>query len=219
MLELEPAVEYCESAPALETERVPEVLEEKPKKVVKGKKAKKEEKEKKEKKKGKGKERRDVQVEDGPIAQPVPDVLLSEMSPVEIQPAAQEAEVTLSSTRIPEEIQPQIIMHHPPSLAGQTVVLSIRTGSQVQNTMVNLAENTKTAILDAVNSYLVSNAPLGHSMKRKVEIAHGAGKNGDVDLSVLEESKWPEYLEYFRQCTVLPELQVDVEEWQGYSLG
>jgi hypothetical protein len=98
---------------------------------------------------------------------------------------------------------------------GQTVVLTIRypneTNNQPRQVMVTLADNTRAAIFDAVSLYLDLNKAMQRTQRqRKLEIKCGAGKNGDVDLSALEESKWPEYLEYFRQYTRLPELTVDV---------
>jgi len=211
-LEVVATSELKEPAPALETESLSAVLEEKPKKKLKTQKEKKKE-EKKEKKKKEKKGKMVVQAEYGPITQSAQDLPLSEIPPFEIleAPAAQEAkEAVFTFTPIPEEIPSQITMHYTQPLAGQTIVLTIQIGSQTRNTMVNLAENTKTAILKAVNSYLDSNNP-GHSRgQRKVEITHGAGKNGDIDLFALEESKWPEYLDYFHQCTGLPELKVEI---------
>jgi hypothetical protein len=76
--------------------------------------------------------------------------------------------------------------------------------------MIALADNTRAAILEAVHSYIDSKSSLMFNQgRRRLEIRSGAGKNGDVDLSTLEEMMWPEYLEYFRQYTKLPELTVD----------
>ena len=77
--------------------------------------------------------------------------------------------------------------------------------------MTTIADNTRTAIIDTVNSYLDSKSMLkGMQGQRKLEIKYGVGRNGDVDLSTLEEDMWPEYLDYFRQYTRIPELTVDV---------
>lgn len=77
--------------------------------------------------------------------------------------------------------------------------------------MLTLADNTRAAIFGAVNSYLDSKSPLVRRRgQRKLEIMYGVGKNGDVDLSALEENLWPEHLEYFCQYTRFPELTVDV---------
>lgn len=45
---------------------------------------------------------------------------------------------------------------------------------------------------------------------RRLEIKYGAGKDGDLELSAVDENMWPDYLEYFCQCTKFPELTVDV---------
>ena len=77
--------------------------------------------------------------------------------------------------------------------------------------MTTIAENTRTAIIDAVNSYLGSRSTLNdtHS-QRTLEIKYGVGRNGNVDLSTLEATMWPEYLDYFRQFTRIPELTIHV---------
>lgn len=49
--------------------------------------------------------------------------------------------------------------------------------------------------------------------QRKIEIKYSAGKNRDLDLSALEESKWPEYINYLCQYTKLPELTVSVVDF------
>lgn len=77
--------------------------------------------------------------------------------------------------------------------------------------MTIIADNSRTAIIDTANSYLDSKSILKDMQgQRKLEIKYGVGRNGDVDLSTLEESMWPEYLDYFRQYTRIPELTVDV---------
>jgi hypothetical protein len=76
--------------------------------------------------------------------------------------------------------------------------------------MITLADNTRAAILEAVHSYIDSKSSLMYNRGlRRLEIKSGAGKKGEVDLSTLEETMWPEYLEYFRQYTKLPELTID----------
>jgi hypothetical protein len=122
---------------------------------------------------------------------------------VEYQTTASSAETT---TRTP---QPQITRR------GQTVVFTIQYPNEISNNpvqvMVTLTDNSRAAIFEAVNSYLDSKSILTvREGQRKLEIKSGVGKNGDVDLSALEDSMWPEYLEYFRQYTRLPELTVDV---------
>jgi len=77
--------------------------------------------------------------------------------------------------------------------------------------MVTLEENTRNAIFSAVNSYLDSRTPsIGC---RELEIKYGVGKDGDLELSGLDEAMWPDYLEYFRVCTMIPELTVEVVEF------
>jgi len=99
--------------------------------------------------------------------------------------------------------------------SGQTVVFTIQYPNEISkkplHTMMTLAENTRAAIFNAINSYLDSKSMLkvGRS-QRKIEILYGVGKNGDVDLSALEENMWPQYLDYFRQYTGLPELTVNI---------
>ncbi|KAL2068579.1 hypothetical protein VTL71DRAFT_14916 [Oculimacula yallundae] len=79
--------------------------------------------------------------------------------------------------------------------------------------MTTIAENTRTAILDSVNSYLSSKGMLiGNMGQRKIVIRSAVGRSGNLDVSTLEDTKWPEYLEYFRQYTKIPELMVDVTD-------
>lgn len=134
-------------------------------------------------------------------------------------PPTQEVEPSsVTDVLVPEEISQEVTTHHPQTQAvgfGQTVVVTIRHPSKTSDLhlhlMVTLADNTLKAIFDAVNSYLDSKSPsVPVQGLRKLEIKYGTGKKGDVDLSALEESKWPEYLEYFGQCTRFPELTVDV---------
>ncbi len=98
--------------------------------------------------------------------------------------------------------------------SGQTVVFTIQFPEEINmkplQAMITLADNTRAAILEAVHSYIDSKSSLMFTKGwRRLEIRSGAGKNGDVDLSTLEEMMWPEYLEYFRQYTKLPELTID----------
>jgi len=98
---------------------------------------------------------------------------------------------------------------------GQTVVFTIRHPNEIQKkplqAMIALTDNTRAAIFDAVNSYLDSKSALKVGQgQRKLKIICGVGKDGDVDLSALEETMWPDYFQYFRQYTRLPELTVDV---------
>ena len=77
--------------------------------------------------------------------------------------------------------------------------------------MATIADNTHKAIINTVNSYLNPKSMLnGMQGQQKLEIKYGVGRNGDVDLSTLEETMWPEYLDYFRQYTRIPELTVNV---------
>ena len=79
--------------------------------------------------------------------------------------------------------------------------------------MATIADDTHTAIINSVNSYLDSKSMLKVvQVQRKLKIKYGVGRNGAVDVSILEETMWPEYLDYFRQYTRIPELTVDVME-------
>ena len=78
--------------------------------------------------------------------------------------------------------------------------------------MTTITDDTRTAIISSANSYLDSKS-IGLQGRRKLEIKSGVGRNGDVDLSTLEETLWPEYLGYFCQYTKIPELTIDVVEW------
>jgi hypothetical protein len=100
----------------------------------------------------------------------------------------------------------------------QTIVFTIQYPNDRSikplQAMISLEDNTRVAIFDALNSYLDSKSDLtGRNAQRRLEITTASGKNGDVDLSALEESMWPDYLAYFRQYTWLPELTVDVVEY------
>ncbi|KAF8854318.1 hypothetical protein BDZ45DRAFT_728908 [Acephala macrosclerotiorum] len=100
-------------------------------------------------------------------------------------------------------------------LAGYTIVLNIlytsKTAKQTLRAMVTLEDNTRRGIFSAVNLYLDSRTPPAQIQnQRTLEIKYGAGKDGDLELSALDENMWPEYLEYFRQYTKFPELTIDV---------
>ncbi len=70
------------------------------------------------------------------------------------------------------------------------VLLTTKSGKQTLEMMATLTDNTRAAIFDAVNLHLELKNPLGHIMSRqKIEIKYSAGKNGDLDLSALAESK------------------------------
>ena len=97
----------------------------------------------------------------------------------------------------------------------RTVVFTVQFPNETSNkplqVMATIADNTHKAIINTVNSYLNSKSMLnGMQGQRKLEIKYGVGRNGDVDLSTLEETMWPEYLDYFRQYTRIPELTVNV---------
>jgi len=99
----------------------------------------------------------------------------------------------------------------------QIVVFTIQFPNELSNkplqVMTTIADNTRTAIINAVNSYLDSKSILkGTQGQREIDIKYGVGRNGDVDLSTLDETMWPDYLDYFRQYTRIPELTVDVVE-------
>jgi hypothetical protein len=66
--------------------------------------------------------------------------------------------------------------------------------------MMNLADNTKHAIVDAADRYLNQcYNPWPISNDRAIHIVSGTGGNGDPDLSTLKESSWPEDLQYLSQ--------------------
>jgi hypothetical protein len=55
--------------------------------------------------------------------------------------------------------------------------------------MATIADDTRTAIIESVNSYLdLQRTPKGIQVKRKVKIKYGVGRNGHVDMSTLEET-------------------------------
>lgn len=79
--------------------------------------------------------------------------------------------------------------------------------------MATIADDTRTAIIESVNSYLdLQGIPKGIQLQRKVKIKYGVGRNGHVDVSTLEETMWPQYLDYFRQFTKIPELTLEIME-------
>jgi hypothetical protein len=110
-------------------------------------------------------------------------------------------------------LQPQVALNR-----RVVIVVTIQfpndIGKQPVHAMIAIADNTRTAIINAVNSYLDLKSMLesGTSKQgqRKLEIKYGVGRIGNVDLSALEETMWPEYLDYFRQHTRIPELTVSV---------
>jgi hypothetical protein len=79
--------------------------------------------------------------------------------------------------------------------------------------MATIADDTRTAIIESVNSYLdLQSIPKGIQVQRKVKVKYGVGRNGHVDVSTLEETMWPQYLDYFCQYTRIPELTVEIME-------
>lgn len=104
------------------------------------------------------------------------------------------------------------------ALEGKTVVFTIRsdfrTDSRTLQVMMTLAANTRAAITNALNSYLDSKIPSScEQVQRKLEIKSGAGKDGDVDFSTLDESMWPACLEYLGQHKKVLELTVGVVDY------
>lgn len=147
----------------------------------------------------------------------------------EAPPTIDEPSAKKTQEKLPQEIEEQSItatwLHRIPEgtissvkvPAGYTIVLKIiytsGTTKRALGTMVILKENTHQGILLAVNSYLDSKTALAQKLSpRRIKIKYGAGKNGDLELSGVDENMWPDYLEYFRQCTRFPELTVDVVE-------
>lgn len=103
----------------------------------------------------------------------------------------------------------------PASQKNHTVILKISyqnsgIGCITLQSMVNLPQNTKAAILEASAACVNSSIGKSFSNRRNFEIKSGVGKYGEIDVSTLEEGKWPEYLDYFTQFTVLPEFTVVV---------
>lgn len=100
------------------------------------------------------------------------------------------------------------------SRSSQTVIFTIRHSSDLniactREVMLSLTDNTYAAICEAVSAYL-DTQDSGLAPKRTLQIKSGMGRNGKVDLSAIEASMWPVYMEYFCQYTKLPELTVDV---------
>ncbi|KAH7403856.1 hypothetical protein BKA64DRAFT_707328 [Cadophora sp. MPI-SDFR-AT-0126] len=98
--------------------------------------------------------------------------------------------------------------------SGQAVVFTIRHFNNMNKTdtrevMLFLTDTTYAAICEAVFLYLDSQEGVLPS-KRGLQLKAGTGRNGKVDLSAIEESMCPVYMEYFCQYTKLPELTVDV---------
>jgi hypothetical protein len=146
--------------------------------------------------------KKDKKTDQVPLVSEAVEYLTTAPSP----PVATSEETTTHTTQL----------QTPPS--RQTVVFTIQYPNDRSikplQAMITLEDNTRVAIFDALNSYLDSKSDLrGRNGQRRLEITTAAGKNGDVDLSALEESMWPDYLTYFRQYTWLPELTVDVVEY------
>ncbi len=81
-----------------------------------------------------------------------------------------------------------------------------------EQVMTRLMENSYEGIIETVNLYLdsKSSSKASHA-PRKVDIKSGFGRNGEVDFSELEESMWPQCLEYFCQFTRnITELTVEI---------
>ena len=148
----------------------------------------------------------------------------SRASPVDIPsvceiPNVEKTETLLSHCPVlPDDPASKLrISNHGSSPQGYTVVLTIVYpgrrifDAKTYQTMVNLTENTKTAIINAANSYVDFIRQMDLAA-RKIEIKSGVGKAGNIDVSTLEDGRWPEYLEYFRLCTTLPELTVEVTD-------
>lgn len=157
-------------------------------------------------------------------------------SPSEPQPVTENA--LHETLRSETPLQPQNVGHFTPALllsakastdtdtitnnlqaqvlpSRRTVVVTIQFPNEIsskpQHVMTTVADNTRAAMFDAVNSYLDSKNVLKRMQgQRELEIKCGVGRNGDVDVSTVEETMWPEYLDYFRQYTRIPELTVQV---------
>ena len=135
----------------------------------------------------------------------------------EVLPAPEPVKHSAVAMSLPQAASTEAAPHavqSPALRSGQTVVLTIQFPDEINikplQAMITLAGNTRAAIFDAVHSYLDSKSSLTRREGlQRLEIKSGAGKDGDVDLSTLEETMWPEYLEYFCQYTKLPELTVD----------
>ncbi|KAH8598628.1 hypothetical protein B0O99DRAFT_738822 [Bisporella sp. PMI_857] len=132
----------------------------------------------------------------------------------EAPPAIEAVIPSTTTASLPQTVLTNVTSQPP---VVKTVVLKIvhtsKAGTQTLQTMVNLAENTKKAIFDAVNRYLDYGSDVRYpSSCRIIEIKSGSGKDGDLDLSALEEGRWPEYLEYLSQYTRFPELTVHARD-------
>ncbi|KAI9743471.1 MAG: hypothetical protein M1818_002783 [Claussenomyces sp. TS43310] len=90
------------------------------------------------------------------------------------------------------------------------ILYSSKEFSCTLHKMVNLAENTKAAILEAATSYVGQKLHLDDTWQPEMIISQGVGRLGDIDVSALEESRWPEYLAYFCQYTIIPELTIEI---------
>lgn len=94
-----------------------------------------------------------------------------------------------------------------------TIELPNELSDKSLQVMTTIANDTRTAIIESVNSYPdLQGIPKGMQVQRKVKIKYGVGRNGHVDVSTLEETMWPQYLDYFRQFTKIPELTLEIME-------
>ncbi|KAH6715752.1 hypothetical protein BKA61DRAFT_654707 [Leptodontidium sp. MPI-SDFR-AT-0119] len=129
------------------------------------------------------------------------------------QNVQEESEIGLGVTQLAPPLAASIPTPTAPR-NGQTVVFTIRHPNHNNKTrtlevMLFLTDTTYAAICEAVFAYLDSQEGIVPS-KRTMQIRSGIGRNGEVDLSAVEESMWSVYMEYFCQYTKLPELTVDV---------
>ncbi len=127
--------------------------------------------------------------------------------------------VDLVTYRIPAEFKAHSLTEDTPRVLetnalsnGVTVVLTIQYQGDAKKIptqiMATFAQNTHSAIINAVKPYLNSKNALSQRMPR---ITSGIGRNGEqLDLSRLADNMWLLYLQYSSKLTSFPELTVEL---------
>jgi len=137
-----------------------------------------------------------------PAAEPTTEEPTTEASP---------AMALAADIPIPEGPTPST--QHEINPAKQSLVLKLIYKDQVFCTIAKVAADTKRATIRAAHLYMRSKAPIDDvRIHGRFQIKSGNSKFGKLDLEGVEEDTWSVCMEYLRQNTTLPELEIAVDD-------
>jgi len=114
---------------------------------------------------------------------------------------------------IPNPEGPTPSTQHGINPAKQSLVLKLIYKDQVFCTIAKVAADTKKATIKAAHLYMRSKAPVDDvRIHGRFQIKSGNSKFGKLDLEGVEEDTWSVCMEYLRQNTTLPELEIAVDD-------